>query len=163
MALATCSVCQAGAGGQAPPAGTFLDLPYATVGGKVLRLDLHMPTGVTLPPLLVWVHGGAWRQGTKATYPAGFVAQGIAVASVDFRLSTDARFPAMVHDIKAAVRYLRANAARHAYRGDRIAIGGDSSGAHLAALVGVTNGSVELEGMLGEQRNTSSCVRAILD
>lgn len=139
------------------------DLVYATVDGKSLGLDLYVPAGVPSPPLLVWVHGGAWRAGTKAQVPMQFVEHGFATASLDFRQSTDARFPAQVHDIKAAIRFLRANAAEYGYRADRIAIGGASSGAHLAALVGVTNGHAELEGTLGDHRSQSSDVHAILD
>ena len=124
---------------------------------------MYLPTGVVQPPLLVWVHGGAWRQGSKASAPLGFVRNGIAVASLDFRLSTEARFPAMVHDIKAAIRFLRAHWTRYGYRGDRMAISGDSSGGHLATLVGVTSGVVELEGTVGDYRALSSAVQAIID
>jgi acetyl esterase/lipase len=138
------------------------DLVYATAGGKNLALDLYMPANVASPPLVVWVHGGRWMNGTKADVPMAFVEHGIATASVDFRQSTEARFPAMVHDIKAAIRFLRAKASEHGYRSDRIAIAGASSGAHLAALVGVTNGHKELEGTLGDFRTQSSAVQAIV-
>jgi acetyl esterase/lipase len=146
-----------------PQASIVKDIPYATVGTRTLTLDLHRPAGVAHPPLLVWVHGGAWRKGDKSSAPPGFVDRGIAVASLDFRLSTEARFPAMVHDIKGAIRFLRANAATYGYRADRLAIGGDSSGGHLAALVGVTAGSAELEGTIGGHNDQSSAVQAILD
>jgi acetyl esterase/lipase len=138
------------------------DLVYAHVDGKPLALDLYLPDGVKSPPLLVWVHGGAWTTGSKAGVRPVFVQNGFAVASVDFRQSTEARFPAQVHDIKAAVRYLRANAATYGYRIDKIAIAGDSSGGHLAALVGVTNGHRELEGTIGENLNQSSSIQAIV-
>jgi acetyl esterase/lipase len=111
----------------------------------------------------VWVHGGAWRNGTKAQVPLGFVQRGFATASLDFRQSTEARFPANVHDITAAIRFLRAKAAEYGYRADRMAIGGSSSGAHLAALVGVTGGHAELEGTVGRHPGESSSVQAILD
>jgi acetyl esterase/lipase len=148
---------------QTPRVSIVKDIPYATIGTRTLALDLHRPAGVAHPPLLVWVHGGAWRKGDKSSAPSGFVERGIAVASLDFRLSTDARFPAMVHDIKGAIRFLRASAATYGYRADRIAIGGDSSGGHLAVLVGVTAGSAELEGTIGGHRDRSSAVQAILD
>jgi len=138
------------------------DIVYVTVGGKALALDLYTPAGVALPPLMVWIHGGRWMNGDKSDVPMAFVNNGIATASLDFRQSTEARFPAMVHDIKAAIRFLRARAPDYGYRADRIAIGGTSSGAHLAALVGVTNGHKELEGTLGDHRATSSDVQAIL-
>ena len=143
----------------AQPARAITDVTYATVDGQALRLDLAMPAGVPAPALLVWVHGGAWRDGTKASVPRQFAEHGIATASLDFRQSTDARFPAMVHDIKAAIRFLRANAGRYGYRADRIAIGGNSSGAHLAALVGVTNGDARLEGTVGDALSQSSSVQ----
>ena len=138
------------------------DIVYVTVGGKPLALDLYMPAGVDRPPLVVWIHGGRWMNGDKSDVPLAFVNNGIATASLDFRQSTEARFPAMVQDIKAAIRFLRAKAPEYRYRADRFAIGGTSSGAHLAALVGVTNGHKELEGTLGDHRATSSDVQAIL-
>ena len=135
---------------------------YARVDGKELAFDLYLPTGVPSPPLLVWVHGGAWTTGSKVSVPPVFVANGFAVASVDFRQSTEARFPAQVHDIKAAIRYLRANAPAYGYRADKIAIAGDSSGGHLAALVGVTNGHRELEGTVGDNPKQASSIQAIV-
>jgi acetyl esterase/lipase len=138
------------------------DLVYAVVDGKELRLDLYLPGGIENPPLLVWVHGGAWRSGSKESVPMGFVRNGIATASIDFRQSPEARFPANVHDIKAAIRYLRAVADQYGYRIDAIAIAGNSSGGHLAALVGVTNGHVELEGAIGDHLDRSSAVHAII-
>ena len=147
----------------AQPPREYKDLIYATVDGKRLGLDLYMPAGVKRPPLLVWVHGGAWREETKARVPPVFVERGIATASLDFRQSIEAPFPAQIHDIKAAIRYLRANAAQYGYRSERIAIGGASSGGHLAALAGVTNGERELEGNTGEYLDRSSSVQAIVD
>ncbi len=141
----------------------YKDIVYAAVDGKELRLDIYMPTATTSPHLLIWVHGGAWRSGTKESVPKVFVENGFAVASLDFRQSTEARFPAQVHDIKAAVRFLRAKASEYGYRGDKFAIAGSSSGGHLAALVGVSNGNKELEGTIGNYLNQSSDVQAIVD
>jgi acetyl esterase/lipase len=138
------------------------DISYATVNGRDLRLDLYLPQNVTSPPLIVWVHGGAWSGGSKADPPLGFVSSGFALASLDFRLSTEARFPAQIHDIKSAVRFLRANASKYGYRADRIAISGSSSGAHLAALTGTTNGDKQLEGQVGGNFDQSSSVQVIL-
>jgi acetyl esterase/lipase len=140
----------------------FTDLVYATVDGKALGLDLHLPAGVAHPPLLVFVHGGAWTTGSKTQYPTFLMQRGFAVASVDFRSSNDAPFPADVFDIKAAIRYLRAQAAMYGYRTDRIAIVGASSGAHLAQLVGLTNGAAALEGTEGDYRTESSSIQAIV-
>jgi acetyl esterase/lipase len=141
----------------------YKDLIYATVNGKSLGLDLYLPGGKQSPPLVVWVHGGVWHLGTKAWIPIQFAEHGYAMASVDFRQSTDSRFPAQVHDIKAAIRFLRAKAGQYGYRADRIAIAGASSGGHLAALVGVTNGNRELEGTIGDYLAESSDVHSIVD
>jgi len=140
----------------------FKDLVYAKVGDKTLALDLHLPSSVSHPPLVVFAHGGAWTTGNKSQYPAFLVDRGFAVASLDFRSSTDARFPADVFDIKAGIRFLRAKAAQYGYRADRIAIVGASSGGHLAALVGVTNGEASLEGAEGDYTRESSSVQAIV-
>jgi acetyl esterase/lipase len=151
-----------GASSVAQPITQHTDIVYATVGGGQLALDLYMPAGIEHPPLMIWVHGGRWVLGDKSEVPMAFVAAGIATASVDFRQSDEARFPAMVHDIKAAVRFLRAKASEYGYRTDRVAIGGTSSGAHLAALVGTTNGHPVLEGTVGDHPEQSSVVEAIL-
>jgi acetyl esterase/lipase len=140
----------------------FTDLVYANVAGKLLGLDLHLPAGVKHPPLLVFIHGGAWTTGSKTQYPTFLLARGFAVASLDFRSSNEAPFPADVFDIKAGIRYLRAKAALYGYRTERIAIVGASSGAHLAQLVGVTGGLPALEGNEGDYPNRSSSVQAIV-
>jgi len=138
------------------------DVVYATIDGKSLSLDIYLPDGVENPPLLVWVHGGAWRRGSKEQVPSVFVDNGFATASLDYRLSTEAKFPAQVHDIKAGVRFLRAMGPQYGLRTDRIAIAGSSAGAHLAALVGVTNADPALEGDVGSYQNASSDVQAIV-
>jgi acetyl esterase/lipase len=140
------------------------DIEYGRVGDLALLLDLHMPQKVTDSNVVVWVHGGAWRSGSKQSMPLGrLVDAGYTVASVDYRLSPVAPFPAQVHDIKAAIRFLRAISSRYRYRSDRIAIAGDSAGGHLAALVGTTNGHEELEGTIGDHLDQSSKVQAIVD
>lgn len=142
---------------------THKDVVYATVNGKDLKLDIYLPSGTSTPTLLVWVHGGAWRSGSKESVPTFFVENGIAIASLDFRSSSEGKFPASVHDIKAAIRFLRAKASEYTYRTDRIAIAGSSSGGHLAALVGVSNNHAELEGTVGNHLTESSAVHAVID
>ncbi len=138
-------------------------IPYAVVGGQELMLDLYLPADVDSPPLLVYVHGGAWRFGSRdSVSPIDLVDRGYAIASVSFRLTTVAPLPAQVHDIKGAVRFLRANADRFGFDGDRIGITGVSSGGHLAALVGLTNGSKEHEGDVGGNSGVSSDIKAIV-
>lgn len=140
------------------------DIEYARVGDVSLKLDLYVPSGTLKEPLIVYVHGGAWRAGEKEDMPLGALVQkGFAVASVDYRLSTDAPFPAMVHDIKAAIRFLRAHGKEHGLSDtSRIAIVGSSAGGHLAALVGVTRGVKELEGTVGKDLTESSGVESII-
>jgi len=140
------------------------DLNYATVDGQELKLDLHLPAASSDPPgVIVWVHGGAWRAGSRKDMPLGaLVDTGFAVASVDYRLSTQARFPAQVHDIKGAIRFLRAKQTEYGYNAGRLIIAGGSAGGHLAALVGVTNGHEVLEGTVGEHRDQGSEVQAIV-
>lgn len=138
------------------------DIEYARAPDRALQLDLYLPDAAAAP-LLVWVHGGGWEAGSKAQMPLEpFIDRGYAVASLDFHPASAARFPGQVHDIKAAVRFLRAEAGRLGYDATRIAILGASSGAHLAALVGVTAGHPELEGTLGEHLDESSAVQAIV-
>ena len=138
-------------------------IPYAVVDGQELMLDLYMPADVESPPLVVYVHGGAWRFGSRESVsPIDLVERGYAIASVSFRLTPVAPLPAQVHDIKGAVRYLRANAERFGFDGEHIAITGVSSGGHLAALVGLTNGSREHEGEVGGNSGVSSDIQAIV-
>ena len=139
------------------------DIEYARVGNHELLLDLYLPTQET-PPLIVWVHGGAWRSGSKAKMPLGFlVEQGYAVASVDYRLSGTAKFPAQVHDCKAAIRFLRGNADKYGFNATKLGITGSSAGGHLVAEIGVTNGHEALEGTVGDYNKQSSDVHAIVD
>ena len=140
------------------------DIPFVVANGQELRLDLYLPSGVNRPPLIVYVHGGAWRADSKESMPlASLVNHGFAVASVDYRLSPVAQFPAQVHDIKAAIRFLRAKESDYGYDAGAITIAGSSAGGHLAGLVGVTNGNKQMEGELGDYRDQSSDVQAIVD
>lgn len=139
------------------------DVEYARVGEHVLKLDVHRSIEKSRFPLIVWVHGGAWRWGSKSNMPLSMlVAEGYAIASVDYRLSTQAKFPAQIHDIKAAIRFLRGHSREWGIPSKKIVIAGDSAGAHLATLVGVSNGNKELEGEIGNYRSQSSGVQGII-
>ncbi len=139
------------------------DIEYAKVGNRQLLVDIYLPESTTNPYLVIWVHGGAWHSGSKENPPKSFLENEYALASVDYRLSGEAPFPAMIYDIKASIRYLRANAQKYGYRTDKIIIAGSSAGGHLAALIGTTNGNKQLEGTLGNYLTTSSDVQATID
>jgi acetyl esterase/lipase len=139
------------------------NITYAEVGNRKLLLDLYKPNNNPNPYLLVWVHGGAWRSGSKENPPLGLLSAGYAIASVDFRLSTEAPFPAQMHDIKAAIRFLRGNAKKYGYRSDKIVIAGSSSGGHLVALAGTTNNDSYYEGTEGNFLKESSSIQGIID
>lgn len=149
---------------------TQADIPYARVDGNDLLLDLYKPAGVESPRLLVWVHGGAWRTMTRKSRPTesiveAFVPAGYAVASVEFRQSTEARFPAQIHDIKAALRFLRAREQDLGINAERIVAMGNSSGGHLVAVLAVSNSDSplqELQGDVGEYGAYSSDVQGVV-
>lgn len=139
------------------------DILYASSPEKELKLDLYIPDQVPQPYLIVWVHGGAWHSGSRENPPLDLVKRGYAMASISYRKTVEAKFPAQIHDIKAAVRYLRAHADQLGYRGDKIILWGASAGGHLAALAGLTHGHVALEGKIGNELTTGSDVQAVLD
>ncbi len=154
------------------------NLTYATVGTKVLQLDLYLPKGATnKTPVVMWIHGGAWSTTTNITknnighITSVLVPRGIAVASINYRLSEEAKWPAQIQDCKGAVRWLRANATQ--YNLDTlIGAWGESAGGHLAAILG-TAGSVgsftsgayaaDLEGNVGGNSTFSSSIQAVVD
>ena len=142
------------------------DMVYADVDGHTLLLDLYLPDPVpqTMVPLVVWVHGGGWRNGSKDdTYAPPTLGEAYAVASINYRLSGVAVFPAQIHDVKAAVRWLRAHAEQYGFDPERFGAWGASAGGHLVALLGVSCGHPDLEGTVGEHLDQSSCVQAVCD
>jgi len=167
----TVSLAQPG-GGQPPrrsalPPGVKVvkDLEYGKAGGRAMLLDLYLPEKGGKPvPLIIWVHGGAWLGGSKDDpSPAlRFTAEGYAVAHVGYRLSQEATFPAQIHDCKAAVRWLRANAQKYNLDRDKFAAWGGSAGGHLVALLGTSGGVADLEGSVNDLKE-SSRVQAVVD
>ena len=139
------------------------DLVYKRVDSRELRLDLYSPPKISGPlPIIIWIHGGGWSRGRKERCPAvRIVDDGYAVASIDYRLTNVAPFPAQIEDCKAAVRWLRANASKYNLDPDRIGVWGFSAGGHLAALLGTSGDVPELEGR-GDNLNVSSRVQAVL-
>jgi acetyl esterase/lipase len=149
------------------PSGTrvYPDISYIANGHELQKLDLYLPEHGENLPLIVWIHGGAWRSGGKeqlrASHLLDFLAEGYAIASVNYRLSQHATFPAQIQDCKAAVRWLRANAERYGLDPDRFGAWGPSAGGHLAALLGTAGDTREFD--TGENLDYSSRVQAVVD
>jgi len=149
------------------PEGTKVhrDLEYVKGGHERQRLDLYLPEKVDGSlPVIVWIHGGAWLTGSKeGAGPAlPFAAKGYAVASINYRLSQHAKFPAQIEDCKAAIRWLRAHAKTYNLDPDRFGVWGASAGGHLAALLGTSGDVKDLEGKDGTP-DQSSRVQAVVD
>lgn len=143
------------------------NLEFARTPARPLYLDLALPTNVSPPvPVVLWLFGGAWRQGSKADRPLlrmvddFLLHHGYAIASVEYRLSHEALFPAQLEDCKAAVRWLRAVADQYHLNPHALGAWGWSSGGHLAALLGTTGMRTEFEGS-GAHRDQSSQVQAV--
>lgn len=131
--------------------------------GVAHTLDLYFPPGEHAKvPLLVWIHGGAWKEGDKQPSPMmPLLVRGFAVAGINYRFAPDHKFPAQIHDCKAAIRWLRKHADQYGFDKNRIGVFGISAGGHLAALLGASNGVKELEGNVGVT-GESSDVQAVV-
>jgi len=140
------------------------DLLYVPGGNAEQTLDLYLPTHLHGPfPLIIWIHGGSWQYGSKAdTVPVDFLPDGYAVASINYRLVPRHIFPSQIYDCKAAVRFLRANAAKYNLDPQRFCAWGYSAGGQLATLLGTSANVRNLEGKEGNAR-TSSTVQLVVD
>lgn len=150
-----------------PPGVTVeRNLVFASVGGKKLKLTLYRPNdGSRNVPVVVLIYGGAWmaRNLWMETPKAKWLAHhGYAASVIDYRLSSEALFPAQIYDCKAAVRWLRAHAAKYGLDTAHIGAWGESSGGHLASMLGVAGSVAALEGDEGNPKE-SSRVQAIVD
>lgn len=146
---------------------TYQDIAYANAS-PAQKLDLYVPSGHGPHPLIVNVHGGAFMLGDKSDVGkqpaiAQIVAHGYAVASINYRLSGEAIFPAQIHDVKTAVRWLRAHGDAYNLHTHVLGAWGDSAGGHLVSLLGASCGAVALEGADLGWADQSSCVQAVVD
>jgi len=137
------------------------DLAYVSFATARQKLDLYLPPGAGPRPLVIWIHGGGWRGGSKDNpLPLRSLAnEGYAIASVGYRLSNQARFSAQIEDCKAGIRWLRAHAAEYGIDPNRFAVWGSSAGGHLAALLGTAGDKFDI----GEHTGLSSRVQAVVD
>ena len=133
------------------------DIEFAKAGDKSLLLDLYLPKNATgKVPVIMWVHGGGWKNGSKNKVKGlWLVEQGYALASISYRLTQEAIWPAQINDCRSAVRFLRSNADKYGLNGDKIAAWGGSAGGHLVAVLGTQD--------LPKDEKVSSRVQAVLD
>ena len=146
------------------PIGTtfYPDIAYVTNGHERQRLDLYIPAVRGPYPLVIWIHGGAFRMGSKSDrVPLAMLNQGYAIAAINYRLSHHAIFPAQIEDCKAAVRWLRAHAGIYDFDNTRFVAWGESAGGHLAAMLG-TCGHIR-KWDVGAYLDKSSRVQAVID
>lgn len=155
-----------------PPANTdhikrkFLNIPYASLS-QAQKLDIYLPDRGEGPfPVIAWIHGGAFMGCDKADLQIlpslEGLKRGYAVVSINYRMSREAIFPALVHDAKAAIRWIRANAQAYHFDPNRIAAWGGSAGAYLALMLGTSIGVQKLEDLSMGNPNQSSTVQAVV-
>jgi acetyl esterase/lipase len=144
----------------------FIDVPYASLSAAQ-KLDLYMPNEGTGPfPLIIEIHGGGFISGSKSSQIGPMLEalkKGYALASINYRLSAEAIWPAQINDVKAAIRFLRANAARYGLDPERFAVWGASAGGSLSALAGVSGGVSSLADTSLGNAGVSDRVQAAVD
>lgn len=141
------------------------DIAYIEGGDESQKLDIYLPEKPADKPLplIVHIHGGGWRGGNKFPCPvAGMALKGYVVASVEYRFSQKAIFPAQIQDCQAALRWLRANSKQYNFDPTRVGVVGGSAGGHLSALVG-TSGGKKAFAPIGGNENQSDRVQAVCD
>jgi pectinesterase len=143
------------------------NLVYASIGGRNLHMDAYLPDTPARRPRagVILIHGGGWRSGDRSqAVPMAqrLAAAGYVAIAVEYRLSPEAHYPAALHDLKSAVRWMRAHARELTLDTSRIAALGCSAGGQLAALLGTTNGDPRFEGNVGSAGH-SSTIQAIVD
>jgi acetyl esterase/lipase len=154
------------------PAGTisYANIPYANDTLKKHLLDIYLPpTSKSSYPLVVWVHGGAWMlndkfadMGYMKNTLKGFIDSGYAVASIDYRWSTSAIFPAQIQDCNQAIEFLYENAAKYKLDKERIALIGFSAGGHLASLMGLSNNNT-VKAFYADGKKPGFKIKLVLD
>lgn len=157
---------------------TWLDVDYVGDGIEGHKMDIHVPDdGKDSHKVIVLIYGSAWfSNNAKASafqsYGKQLLDGGFAVVSINHRASTEAKFPAQINDVKAAIRYVRGNAAKYGFDTSFVGITGFSSGGHLSSLAGTTNGvktkkfgkvKIDIEGSLGAYTKESSRIDAVVD
>ena len=144
------------------------DIDYVGDGNPRQTLDLYLPEAKTEKalPVLLWIHGGAWAKGSKDRPGLAMRASTLgecAIVSINYRLTNEAGWPAQLHDCKAALRWVRANAKEYHLDAEKIVVWGASAGGHLVSMLGTTQDDKALDGKLGKHAGTSSKVTAVIN
>ena len=142
---------------------TLTDIAYCTADNSLQKMDVYFPDSGGPWPVLVYVHGGSWMRGDKSEalmFASSMTAQGYLVVSINYRLYPPASFPAMIEDVKCAVRSLRAHASEYNLDPNRIGAMGVSAGGHLVSLLGTSDQSKGWD--VGEYLDQSSRVKAVI-
>jgi acetyl esterase/lipase len=150
-----------------PVAQTYTDLAYAT-SHQAQKLDVYLPAAKAPFPVVIMIHGGGWVMGDKREYATSnktkaLLDRGYAVIAINYRLSGVAKFPAQIQDVKAAVRYVRANAEKYKLNSNKIAAWGTSAGGHLTALLATSAGEKLFDDANLGNANQSSAIQAAVD
>jgi pectinesterase len=143
------------------------NIAYVRYGKRILQLDLYLPKHKMNNdhPAIVWVHGGGWRSGYRTNFTPFAIAmaeRGYVAATISYRLSPEAQYPAAIYDVKAAIRWLRSNAKKYDIDPNKIAVGGGSAGGQIASLTGVTSGMEKFDPQ-AKRSQVSSDVQAIIN
>ena len=148
---------------------TFKNQAYKSVNGKRLLLDVYQNKDIANPPILVWIHGGAWKRGSKEAFITknnnlvnAVLNKGYALASINYRLSGEAIFPAQIQDCNDAINFLYEHADTYGFNKDAIALMGRSAGGHLRVLVATSNTSGRRD-FMGDQNKILFKVKALVD
>ena len=151
----------------APKLRRVNDVDYVGDANPRQTLDLYIPETKTESPrpVVLWIHGGAWRQGSKDRPGRALKAAGLncAIVSINYRLTSEKSWPAQIHDCKAALRWVKAHAKRYHLDADRIVVWGASAGGHLVTFMGTTQNHPNLDGKLGSHTDQSTSVKAVIN
>ncbi len=140
------------------------DVVYRSIGGRQLYFDTYYNDYGMQQPIVILIHGGGWKSGNKSQMhllAQEIAAKGYACFCIEYRLSVEAQYPAAIHDVKAAIKFIKDNAAEYNADAKRVAVLGCSSGGQMAALVGATNGNKAFEDT--NSSGTDTTVQAVID
>ena len=156
-----------GAAFAAPELRRINDIDYVGDANPRQTLDLYIPEAKTESsyPVVLWIHGGAWRKGSKDRPGRALKAAGLncAIVSINYRLTSEKSWPVQIHDCKAALRWVKANAKKYHLDAERIVVWGGSAGGHLVAFLGTTQNHPDLDGKLGSHTEQSTSVKGVIN